>query len=152
MKKFLDVVPKTVKVCAGIAMGALPLVGAVVGGCLAWSGVGGRWPWIAFAGLGLGLFAGAFLAAWVLCLGYVYADAARREMRPVLWTLIAALFPNLFGFLLYFALRQPLGPKCGGCGQPMGLEQRFCSWCGRGRPVVTGAQYETSERGPTATA
>ena len=50
------------------------------------------------------------MAAWTLCLGYVYADAKRRGMRPVLWTLIAALFPHLFGFLLYFALRQPMTP------------------------------------------
>ncbi len=77
-----------------------------------------------------GLAMGVFLAVWVLCLGYVYADAKRRAMRPVLWTLIAALFPHLFGFLLYFALRQPMTPRCMKCGQPVTLDQRFCSWCG----------------------
>ena len=57
------------------------------------------------AGLGLGLLAGIAIAAWVLGLGYVYGDARRRRMHAVLWTLIAALTPNLLGFLLFFALR-----------------------------------------------
>jgi hypothetical protein len=85
-----------------------------------------------------GLAMGAFMAAWMLCLGYVYADATRRAMRPVLWTLIAALFPHLFGFLLYFALRQPMTPRCPKCGQPVTLDQRFCSWCGTAGPMTGG--------------
>ena len=98
-----------------------------------------------------GLVFGAFFAAWALCLGYVYADAQRRGMRPVLWTLIAALFPHLFGFLLYFALRQPLTPRCESCGQPLGPEQRFCSWCGSARPVVADVQAEAQGMGSAAT-
>ena len=94
-----------------------------------WSVAIGRWA---------GLAMGAFMAAWMLCLGYVYADAKRRAMRPVLWTLIAALFPHLFGFLLYFALRQPMSPRCTKCGQPVTLDQRFCSWCGTPGPVSGG--------------
>ena len=29
-------------------------------------------------------------------------------MRPVLWVLVAALFPHLLGFLLYFVMRHPI--------------------------------------------
>ncbi len=108
MNKFMDVVPKGVKTSAVVVMGLLPVVGAVVGYCVAWSNHGTGWfspaPGAAM-GVGVGLVLGALLAAWTLCLGYVYADAKRRAMRPVLWALIAALFPHLFGFLLYFALR-----------------------------------------------
>ena len=68
-------------------------------------------------GLGVGLLVGAFFAFWLLCLGYVYADARRRAMPAVLWVLLAIFIPNLLGFLLYFALRRPLGSPCPNCGQ-----------------------------------
>jgi zinc-ribbon domain/Phospholipase_D-nuclease N-terminal len=133
MNKIMDVVPKGAKIGASIVMGLLILIGAVVGYCVSWTHhvPGGFMPAVGVAiGVGVGLLAGTFFAVWMLCLGYVYADAKRRGMRPVLWTLIAALFPHLFGFLLYFALRQSLGPKCPSCGQPVMPGQRFCSWCG----------------------
>jgi len=82
------------------------------------------------AGLGLGLLVGVVIAIWILGLGYVNADARRRGMPPILWTLIAAFIPNLLGFLLYFALRRPVASPCPHCGQAMTAEQRFCSWCG----------------------
>ena len=141
MNKFMDVVPKGVKVSAPIVMGLLMLTGAVVGCFVPWADHGASGFSVlvcAGIGLGVGIIFGAFIAVWMLCLGFVYADATRRGMRPVLWTLIAALFPHLFGFLLYFALRQPLGPKCPKCGQPVTLDQRFCSWCGSAGPVSGG--------------
>ncbi len=153
MKKFMDLVPKGVKVAAVVWMCAIVALGAVAGRMFIHLGSG---VWVGPAvsvliGAAGGLVMGVFMAAWLLCVGYVYADAKRRGMRPVLWALIAALFPHLFGFLLYFALRQPLGPRCGGCGQPMGLEQRFCSWCGKGSAVTTEAGYETSGTGSAGT-
>jgi hypothetical protein len=51
-------------------------------------------------------------------------------MRPVLWVLVAALFPHLLGFLLYFVLRQPIASPCAHCGHPIALNQPFCAWCG----------------------
>jgi hypothetical protein len=69
------------------------------------------------------------IAIWILCLGYVYADSRRRAMPAILWTLLAALVPNLLGFLFYFALRRPLVSPCPRCGQP-GETGRFCSACG----------------------
>jgi len=138
MNKFMDVVPKGVKVAAVVWMCAIVVLGTVAGGMFPHWGNGWQMPVVASAAVGAlgGLAMGAFMAAWTLCLGYVYADAKRRAMRPVLWTLIAALFPHLFGFLLYFALRQPMTPRCPKCGQPVTLDQRFCSWCGAAGPAI----------------
>jgi hypothetical protein len=142
MKKFMELVPKGVKMAAVIWMVAIVVLGAVAGGMfLQDSVVIGRHMPVAVGvliGAAGGLAMGLFCAAWLLCVGYVYADAQRRGMRPLLWALIAALFPHLFGFLLYFALRQPLTPKCPHCGQPVRLDQRFCSWCGAAGPAVVG--------------
>ncbi len=147
MNKFMEVVPKGVKVAAVIWGCAIVVLGAVAGGMFMHLGgngaLGARLAGsIAIGTLG-GVAMGAFMAAWLLCVGYVYADAKRRGMRPVLWALIAALFPHLFGFLLYFALRQPMSPRCPKCGQPVTLDQRFCSWCGAAAPV--GGQGGTGE-------
>ena len=142
MNKFFEVVPNGVKIWAPIVMVGVMLLGLVAGGLFPMWGNHGGWTVIGSAAIGAagGLAMGAFMAAWMLCLGYVYADAKRRGMRPVLWTLIAALFPHLFGFLLYFALRQPMTPRCPKCGQPVTLDQRFCSWCGTPAPVASGAE------------
>jgi hypothetical protein len=140
MKKFIDLVPKGVKVAAVVWMCAIVVLGTVAGGLFPQWGNGWHMSRLASAAIGAagGLAMGAFMAAWTICLGYVYADAKLRGMRPVLWTLIAALFPHLFGFLLYFALRQPMTPRCPKCGQPVTLDQRFCSWCGAPGPVTGG--------------
>jgi hypothetical protein len=85
----------------------------------------------------IGLFLGCLIAIWLLCLGYVYGDAKRRAMRPVLWVLVTALFPHVLGFLLYFVLRQPIASTCSNCGQTIPRYQRFCSWCGNPQPPAT---------------
>jgi hypothetical protein len=125
VRQFLDVVPKPVKIAAAvIAGGGVPigLVAALMTGHL----TRGAFVPLLAPGIGFGLLAGI----WVLGLGYVYADARRRAMPPIPWTLIAAFIPNLLGFLLYFALRRPIALPCSHCGQPTTAEQRFCSWCG----------------------
>jgi hypothetical protein len=86
-----------------------------------------------FFGAGIGLVAGGLVAVWILCLGYVYADARRRAMPAIPWTLITALVPNLLGFLFYFALRRPIMSPCPQCGQPVHPAQRFCASCGLDR-------------------
>jgi hypothetical protein len=143
MNKFMEVVPKGVKTGAVIVMVGFMVLGGVVGGLYMQLGGSGAFGMRLAASIAIGaaggLVFGALMAVWLLCLGYVYADAQRRGMRPVLWMLIAALFPHLFGFLLYFALRQPMSPKCPHCGQPVTLDQRFCSWCGTAAPAVGGA-------------
>lgn len=84
-------------------------------------------------GLGtvMGLAAGSILAAFVLLSGYVYADAARRGMRPGVWTALALLVPNGVGFVLYFVLRKPIVRPCSQCGYGVGPGAAYCSRCGR---------------------
>jgi hypothetical protein len=129
VRQFLDVVPQSVKTAAGLIAGGGILIGlgiAWVTGDFSRGSLGA-----ALAhGIGFGLLAGIFISIWILGLGYVNADARRRGMPRVLWTLIAAFIPNLLGFLLYFALRQPIASPCPQCGRGMKAEQRFCSWCG----------------------
>jgi hypothetical protein len=76
------------------------------------------------------LVLGIALAIWLLCLGFVFADARRRDMRSVHWVLVAALFPNLLGFLLYFVMRYPIAATCTHCGMTVSNHLRFCPWCG----------------------
>src|SRR5215831_16663734 len=74
----------------------------------------GKWPrW----GQALVVY-GSFLlvVALVALIGYVYGDAKRRQMRYVMWTLLAIFIPNGIGMILYFILRDPLPEPCPGCG------------------------------------
>ncbi len=69
-------------------------------------------------------------AMWVLLIGYVYADAKRRGMRYVMWTLLAIFIPNAIGVILYFILRDPLMRPCPGCSQVVKSGYTFCPHCG----------------------
>jgi len=133
---FWSLIPKGVKVAAAIVFACAliigPLIGATQWHAAAVNAANGIPPVILapVIGLGMGLLVGTFAAFWLLCLGYVYADARRRAMPAVLWVLVCIFVPNLLGFLLYFAIRRPLGSPCPNCGQLIAGEQRFCSWCG----------------------
>ena len=72
------------------------------------------------------------LAGYVLMVGYIYADAKRRNMRYVMWTFLAALVPNAIGMIFYFALRDPLPQACPGCTKPTLSTFAFCPHCGYG--------------------
>jgi hypothetical protein len=126
---FLNTVPKPVRTACAIIVFLGALIGLIAGGA---HGMGpGRMQGIdMLAGVCIGLAAGCVLAIWVLCLGYVYADARRRAMPGALWVVVAVLVPNLLGFLLYFVLRRPISSPCPRCGRPVASDQRFCSWCG----------------------
>jgi hypothetical protein len=126
-RPFFQVVPTPVKLWAWITVIGAVVTGIAVGLCTA-AHRGSFWT-IPLYGVA-GLFLGALLATWLLGLGFVFADARRRAMRPVLWVFVAILFPHLLGFLLYFVMRQPLASPCGHCGQTVPSGQRFCSWCG----------------------
>jgi RNA polymerase subunit RPABC4/transcription elongation factor Spt4 len=79
---------------------------------------------------GASLFGVAFLGAFILLVGYVFADARRRGMNHVLWTLIAIFVPNGIGLILYFILRDPRPVPCGSCGALVVKQHAFCPGCG----------------------
>src|SRR5215470_16750853 len=73
---------------------------------------------------------GVLVAAAVLLVGYINADARRRGMRYVMWTLLALLLPNSIGIILYFVLRDPLPVPCQKCGAPGRPNFTYCPQCG----------------------
>jgi hypothetical protein len=76
------------------------------------------------------VFPGILLAIWVLLIGYVYADAKRRGMRYVMWTLLAIFIPDAIGIILYFILRDPPMKACPQCAQVLKPGYTFCPHCG----------------------
>jgi Phospholipase_D-nuclease N-terminal len=157
---FLALVPKGVKIAAAIVFVCALIAGLFIGAWQAYiaglNSLNGIPPgvWASLIGLGMGLLVGTLIAIWLLCVGYVYADARRRAMPAVLWVLIVIFVPNFLGFLLYFALRRPLSFPCPSCGQWIAAEQRFCAWCGSQRtsppPATEGFTSPGSGMGPTA--
>jgi hypothetical protein len=127
LRNFFSIVPKAVQLWAWILLGLTFLIGLITAFTTSDQGAMLRTASIYGAAA---LVTGIWLAIWVLCLGFVFADAKRRGMRAALWVLVAALFPNLLGFLLYFVLRQPIAATCTHCGMAVPSHQPFCSWCG----------------------
>jgi len=85
---------------------------------------------LALAGIITGV--SLIISAIFLMLGYVYRDAKRRDMNPVLWTLlVAVLTPSsvLIGFVIYLLVRDPLPYPCPRCATPVGPRFNFCSNC-----------------------
>lgn len=87
-----------------------------------------RWPLAGRIAFTYGIF--LVLLAWVLLIGYVYADAKRRSMQYVLWTWLAILVPNAIGIILYFVLRDPLPRPCPHCAALAKQSFVFCPSCG----------------------
>ena len=127
IRRFLNIVPKEVRLWASILAGCLFLIGLAMAYETAGQGV--RLRTMSAYGSAALVF-GVLAAIWLLCLGFVFADARRRDMRAVLWVLVAALFPHLLGFLLYFVMRHPIAATCTQCGMTVSNHRRFCSWCG----------------------
>jgi Phospholipase_D-nuclease N-terminal len=151
-RRFLSVVPKSFQTGAFGIVGCATLAGLVIGYLHGKQAhpvyQQGAALHTMFVEGGLSLLAGVVIAIWLLCLGYVYADARQRAMPPVLWTLVALLVPNLLGFLLYFAIRRPLTVTCTSCGQPSSPEQHFCSWCGHSQSRSAGAPLQPGSFAP----
>jgi len=78
----------------------------------------------------LPIFPPLLMFAWVVLIGYVYGDARRRQMRYVMWTLLAILIPDGIGIILYFILREPLAKSCPGCARFLKAGFVFCPFCG----------------------
>lgn len=83
-------------------------------------------PWIDL----IGAVGALFLAATILLTGYIYADAKRRGMNAILWTVLVLLVPKPIGFIAYFLLRAPLQVPCPQCGTAVGSDFRYCTKCG----------------------
>ena len=84
----------------------------------------------AYAPLAFGLLVPLVIIVYALLAGYVYADAKRRGMRYVMWTLLVLLIPNAIGFILYFIMREPLIVRCPHCGGAVRQGFAFCAHCG----------------------
>jgi len=87
-----------------------------------------KWP--AAGQIAFSLWPALLLMAIVLLIGYVNADARRRGMRYVMWTLLAIFIPNGIGIILYFVLRDPILSPCPRCGHLAGPGFVFCPQCG----------------------
>lgn len=72
----------------------------------------------------------AVLIPLVGLIGYVYGDAKRRNMRYMMWTLLAIFVPDFIGIVLYFILREPLPKPCPNCGKGVKPGFAFCPHCG----------------------
>ena len=70
------------------------------------------------------------LIPYVALIGYVNADARRRGMRYVVWTLLAIFIPNALGIILYFVLRDPPMSLCPQCATRVKHGFAFCPKCG----------------------
>jgi hypothetical protein len=78
----------------------------------------------------MSLIGAVMLAVYVLLVGYVYADARRRGMNQVMWTLLAIFIPSAVGIILYFILRDPIPVPCPSCGTPARKGHAYCAGCG----------------------
>ena len=88
----------------------------------------GKWPRWGQALFVYGMF--LFVVAFVALIGYIYGDARRRQMRYVMWTLLAIFVPYAIGMILYFILRDPVPKPCPGCGNVEKAKFPFCPHCG----------------------
>lgn len=96
---------------------------------------------------GLLTFAGVILSIWVLMVFYVNADAKRRQMNRLLWTLLVIFIPNAIGFIVYFLLRKPIAYPCPKCRAPLQPEFVFCPACGLELAQKCPSCHKAVERG-----
>ncbi|HEY7825644.1 MAG TPA: zinc ribbon domain-containing protein [Candidatus Acidoferrales bacterium] len=86
-----------------------------------------QWPLAGKIALCYGLL--LIVPAWILLIGYVFGDSKRRNMRYIVWTLLAIFVPDGIGIILYFILRDPLSAPCPGCGAAVKASFTFCPKC-----------------------
>lgn len=117
------------------AFSIVPVTARVVAACM-WFGMVGLFVLVAdksfptVAAAALLLIGPAAMALYVVLVGYIFADAKRRGMRHVMWTLLAVFIPNAIGIILYFLLREPMPATCQACGTLVKGTFAFCPKCG----------------------
>jgi RNA polymerase subunit RPABC4/transcription elongation factor Spt4 len=78
----------------------------------------------------MGVFA-VFMLFLVIGIGcFVHADAGKRGMNPLLWTVIAVFVPYFIGLIVYLLGRKPLQATCPACGAVVSEDVSFCPQCG----------------------
>jgi hypothetical protein len=86
----------------------------------------------------LGFLVGIVCAGWMLLVGYVHNDAAKRGMNKWLWTAIVLFIPNAIGFILYLLTRKQLLVECANCHYALQPTFRFCPKCSTPRMAICG--------------
>ena len=82
--------------------------------------------------MALGAVFGLLFLFFAIGIGiYVYHDARKRGMEPILWTLVVILVPYFIGLIIYLAIRKPLRSTCPSCSAAAPWESSFCPSCGR---------------------
>ena len=76
------------------------------------------------------VMAGIIITAAILLVFYVNADAKRRQMNRLGWTLLVIFVPNAIGFIIYFLMRKPIASSCPKCSAIVQADFTFCPECG----------------------
>ena len=98
----------------------------------------------------LAITAGAIaLAIFLFMLGYVYRDAKRRDMNPILWTLLVLILSPAYmfiGLIIYLLVREPLPYSCPQCSTTVNARFNFCPNCKYNlHPACPQCQREVSD-------
>ncbi|HTP69098.1 MAG TPA: zinc ribbon domain-containing protein [Dongiaceae bacterium] len=88
-------------------------------------------------------------SAFFFMLGYVYRDAKRREMNPVLWVLLVLILSPAYmfiGLIIYLLVREPLPYNCPQCSTTVTARFNFCPNCKYNlHPACPQCQREVSD-------
>jgi RNA polymerase subunit RPABC4/transcription elongation factor Spt4 len=88
-------------------------------------------------------------SSMLFMLGYVYRDAKRRGMHPVLWTLLVLILSGgyfLIGLIIYLLVREPLPYTCPQCAATVNARFNFCPNCKYNlHPACPQCQREVSD-------
>jgi hypothetical protein len=89
------------------------------------------------------------VAAFLFMLGYVYRDAKRRDMNPVLWMLLVMILSPAYvfiGLIIYLLVREPLPYTCPQCAATVTARFNFCPSCKYNlRPACPQCQREVAD-------